>query len=75
MVKPAGPFLAPGAPGKALLHRKGHSSTPRTKTYPFTPAHKDHAPGTPSPWGPRTGGTLIVVGIAPGDRGHPPKPF
>jgi len=53
MVKPAGPFLAPGAPGKALLHRKGHSSTPRTKTCPFTPTSNNRSLGTPNPWGPR----------------------
>ena len=29
--------------------------------------------GLPGPQQRATGGTLIVVGIAPGDRGHPPQ--
>jgi len=44
--------------GQAFDFAQDRFSTPRTKT---------------CPWGPRLWGTLIVVGIAPGDRGHPPQ--
>jgi hypothetical protein len=42
--------------GQAFDFAQYRFSTPRRKT---------------CPWGPRLWGTLIVVGIAPGDRDHP----
>jgi hypothetical protein len=50
----AGNVISDTSTGNSYLYDgEGRNSTPRMKTYPFTPVSNDRSLGTPSPWGPR----------------------